>query len=43
MISNLQFFEVDGGMVSIPEESTADNPSGDTKVQPEIYWVTLIM
>ena len=31
MISNLQFFEVDGGMVSIPEESTADNPSGDTK------------
>lgn len=31
MISNLQFFEVDGGMVSIPEESTADNPTGDTK------------
>ena len=31
MISNLQFFEVDGGMVSIPEESTNDNPLGDTK------------
>jgi len=31
MISNLQFFEVDGGMVSIPEESTSDNPTGDTR------------
>tara|TARA_R110000772_G_scaffold70673_4_gene155295 strand:- start:8925 stop:11102 length:2178 start_codon:yes stop_codon:yes gene_type:complete len=31
MIANLQFFEVDGGMVSLPEEMSADNPSGDVK------------
>lgn len=31
MIANLQFFEMDGGMVTIPEEATPDNPTGDTK------------
>lgn len=31
MIANLQFFEVDGGMVNMPEEISAENPSGDVK------------
>ena len=31
MISNLQFFEIDGGMVTIPEEATAENPTGDVR------------
>jgi len=31
MIANLQFFEVDGGMVNIPEEASAENPNGDVK------------
>ena len=31
MIANLQVFEVDGGMVSLPEEISADNPDGDVK------------
>jgi hypothetical protein len=31
MIANLQFFEVDGGMVTLPEEVSAENPSGDVR------------
>jgi hypothetical protein len=31
MIKNLQFFEVDGGMVNMPEEISAENPSGDVR------------
>lgn len=31
MIKNLQFFEVDGGMVNMPEEMSAQNPSGDVR------------
>ena len=31
MIANLQFFEVDGGMVSLSEEVSAENPNGDVR------------
>lgn len=31
MISNLQFFEMDGGVVSLAEEMSPENPTGDVK------------